>query len=132
MFIHGNSSTTDTRREVEVTDHFGVSSRSAAKTDGVIEVANDFTIEQEDRDSTFVVNTDPGDVNVVVDPDEFPLKEHFKIQVVNGGSGAVNISADSGSLNTAGPGTNITDQYGHVTVRHLKDGDFVLFGDLSA
>lgn len=131
MFIHGQTSTTDVKRNVEINENLGVSSNSASPDDAVIEVDQDFTITQDDEESTFVVDTSSGAVTVAVDPDEFPLDEHFNVQVVNAGTNPVSFTADSGSIVTAAAGTDITSQYGHVTVRHLTDGEVLLFGDLA-
>lgn len=130
MFIHGQSSTTDVKRDVELTEERGVSSTPASPNDGVIEIDEDFTITQDDEDSTFVVDTSAGNVTVAVDPAEFPLNEHFKVQVVNDGANNVTFSAISGTISSAGTTDEITAQNGHVTVRHLTDGDVLLYGDI--
>lgn len=132
MFIHGQTSTTDVRRRVTLNNNLGVSSTPATPTDGVVKVSEDFTITEEDKLSTFLVDTDGGDVDVSVDLENFPLPEHFKIQVVNNGSGTVTFSGINGAtiFTVAGTQSQVSDANGHVTVRHLVDGEVLVFGDL--
>lgn len=132
MFIHGQTSTTDVRRKVTQNDRLGITSTPATPTDGVVEVSEDFTITEEDKLSTFLVNTDGGDVDVSVDAENFPLPEHFKIQVVNNGSNVVTFSGINGAtiFTVAGTTSQVSAANGHVTVRHLVDGEVLVFGNL--
>lgn len=132
MLIHGQTSTTDLRREISRSDRGGVTSIPATPTDGVVKVSQDFTITEEDSLSTFLANTDVGDIDVSVDHDNFPLPEHFKIQVVNNGGGTVTFSGINGAtiFNVASTQQQVSSANGHVTVRHLVDGEVLIFGDL--
>jgi len=132
MFIHGNSSTTDVRRNITRSDQGGVSSTPATPTDGVVQVSSGFTITPEDKLSTFLVDTDGGDVDVSVDAENFPLPEHFKVQVVNNGSGTVTFSGINGAsiFVVDGSQQQVSQANGHATVRHLVDGEVLIFGDL--
>jgi len=132
MFIHSQTSTTDVRRKVTQNERGGITSTPATPTDGVVDVGEDFIVTEEDKDSTFLVDTSSGDVDVSVDADNFPLPEHFKIQVVNNGSGTVTFSGVNGAtiFTVAGTQQQVSDANGHVTVRHLVDGEVLIFGDL--
>lgn len=133
MFIHGQTSTTDVRRNVTLNDRLGVTSESASPNDGVIKVDQDFTITKDDEDSTLLVDTDGGDVTAEVNVDDFPLPEHFRVQVVNRGSNTVNLSsAGSTVFNTESNDTaaEIGLLNARAVVRHLTDGEVLVRGDL--
>lgn len=135
MFIHGQTSTTDVRRNVTLNERLGVTSTSASPNDGVIFVDEDFTITEDDERSTFVVDTDGGDVVAEIDVDNFPLPEHFRVQVLNRGSGVVNFSSVGGtSFKTLSNDTVSSAERlnARVVVRHLKDGEILLRGDLDS
>jgi len=133
MLIHGQTSTTNVRRNVTLNDKLGVTSTSASPNDGVIEVDQDFTITEDDEDSTFLVDTDGGDVTAEVNVDDFPLPEHFRVQVVNRGSNVVNLSA-AGSTMFKIRGNDTVSSLGllnaRAVVRHLRDGEVIVRGNL--